>query len=212
MKVFDRFRKREKEEKQAKGNKKQAGDERKEYLFKITLLGDGAVGKTSLRKRYMGQGFTTQHLMTIGADFAILEKEIEGHKLTWQIWDLAGQESFKKVRSMYYKGCFGALLVFDMTRRSSFENLDIWLKELYRHSGRGKVPVIVLANKADLADQREVTPEEAMEYVAKLQKSVVKEGIEVKYLETSALTGLNVEEAFNMLGESIMKHLRARKG
>ncbi len=211
MKVFDRFRKREKEEKQAKGNKKQAGDERKEYLFKITLLGDGAVGKTSLRKRYMGQGFTTQHLMTIGADFAILEKEIEGHKLTWQIWDLAGQESFKKVRSMYYKGCFGALLVFDMTRRSSFENLDIWLKELYRHSGRGKVPVIVLANKADLAEQREVTPEEAMEYVVKLQKSVAKEGIEVNYLETSALTGLNVEEAFNMLGESIMKHLRAHK-
>ena len=211
MKVFDRFRKREKEEKQAQKRMKQANTERKEYLFKITLLGDGAVGKTSLRKRYMGQGFTTQHLMTIGADFAILEKEIEGHKLTWQIWDLAGQESFKKVRSMYYKGCFGALLVFDMTRRTSFENLDIWLKELYKHSGRGKVPVIVLANKADLADQREVSPEEAEEYVAKLQKSVAKEGIEVKYLETSALTGLNVEKAFNMLGDAIMKHLRARR-
>ncbi len=209
MKVFDRFRKREKEGNKQQ-EKKQSSLEKKEYLFKITLLGDGAVGKTSLRKRYMGQGFTTQHLMTIGADFAILEKEIEGNKLTWQIWDLAGQESFKKVRSMYYKGCFGALLVFDMTRRSSFENLDIWLKELYKHSGRGKIPVIVLGNKADLADQREVFPEDVEKYVAKLQKSVAKEGVEVKYLETSALTGLNVEKAFNMLGEAIMKYLRAR--
>ncbi len=204
------FKKRKEEKKKQEQTKQKQTPEEKEYLFKISLLGDGAVGKTSLRRRYMGQGFTTQHLMTIGADFAILEKEVDGIKVTWQIWDLAGQESFKNVRNMYYRGCFGALLVFDITNKQSFLNLDNWLKELLKHNGRGPIPLIILGNKVDLEEQRQVSQEEVNQYVENLKKRFSKESIEIKYLETSAKTGLNVEEAFETLGSAIFSYLKAK--
>ena len=107
------------------------------YFLKIVLLGDGAVGKTNIRKNYLGQGFTKDHLMTIGADFAaadkVLQIEDKEYNITFQIWDLAGQGTFNQVRSMYYRGVFGALVVFDVTRKNSFDNLSSWIKELYKN-------------------------------------------------------------------------------
>jgi GTPase SAR1 family protein len=111
---------------------------------------------------------------------------------------------------MYYKGCFGALMVFDRTRPSSFDNIKNWMKELKKHSGRGEIPTILLGNKYDLIETAEqVVPQEDIDkLVSELNKNSDKTGFAVKYLDTSALTGLNVEDAFETLGETILKWLK----
>ncbi len=177
-------------------------------------MGDGAVGKTSLRRNYLGVGFTEEHILTIGADFAAksVKYEFNGKKydVTFQIWDLAGQETFNSVRSMYYKGCFGGILVFDRTRPSSFQNLKHWLEELSKHSSRGHVPLIILGNKADLVEDGTGVPAEEIEdFISNLNKSYSKGKFEVHYLDTSAKTGLNVKEAFDLLGEQVLHWLKA---
>jgi len=184
------------------------------YFLKITLLGDGAVGKTNLRRNYLGQGFTQDHLMTIGADFAATEKTFEfgdqTFHVTFQIWDLAGQSTFSNVRGMYYKGCFGSLMVFDRTRPASFQNIGNWLKEMNKNSGRGEIPTVLLGNKYDLVDTaEEVVPmEDINALLADLNKDSEKRGFEITYLDTSALTGLNVDDAFISLGKSILTWLK----
>lgn len=183
------------------------------YFLKISLLGDGAVGKTNLRRNYLGQGFSSDHLMTIGADFAATEKTfvINGKTfdVTFQIWDLAGQATFSQVRSMYYKGCFGGLLVFDLTRPSSFENLNHWIKEMEKNTGRGTVPFVVLGNKYDLVETAdEIVVQDSIEkFISELNEKHSDKGFSIKYLDTSALTGLNVDVAFKYLGESILNWL-----
>ncbi|MCY3413538.1 MAG: GTP-binding protein [Candidatus Heimdallarchaeota archaeon] len=183
------------------------------YFLKIALLGDGAVGKTSIRRRYMGQGFTGDHLMTIGADFAAHDAEIvhndKDYKLTWQIWDLAGQDTFSSVRSMYYRGCFGGVLVFDRTRPTSFDSIDGWIGELKKHSGKGMVPLILLGNKYDLVESAEfVVPEDQIEAkVASLNEEYAKDNVSISYYNTSAKTGLNVGDAFDDLGHKILSYI-----
>lgn len=185
------------------------------YFLKIALLGDGAVGKTSIRRNYMGLGFTSDHLMTIGADFAAQDEKLtyddRDFNITWQIWDLAGQESFFNVRSMYYRGCFGGLLVFDRTRPTSFENLENWIEELKKHSGKGIVPIILLGNKFDLVDSAEfvVSEDEIKAKVKSLNEKYADDNVKVHYYDTSAITGLNISDAFTTLGIDILTWLKA---
>jgi Ras-related protein Rab-11A len=186
------------------------------YFLKIVLLGDGAVGKTNIRKNYLGQGFTKDHLMTIGADFAaadkVLQIEDKEYNITFQIWDLAGQGTFNQVRSMYYRGVFGALVVFDVTRKNSFDNLSSWIKELYKNSNRGAVPIVILGNKYDLFDEDEdhVKSVEINDMIELLDKELKDENFNVTYLNTSALTGLNIENAFESLGSNIINWLKSQ--
>tara|TARA_B100002019_G_scaffold287160_1_gene298735 strand:+ start:242 stop:871 length:630 start_codon:yes stop_codon:yes gene_type:complete len=186
------------------------------YFLKIVLLGDGAVGKTNIRKNYLGQGFTKDHLMTIGADFAaadkVLQIEDKEYNITFQIWDLAGQGTFNQVRSMYYRGVFGALVVFDVTRKNSFDNLSSWIKELYKNSNRGAVPIVILGNKYDLFDEDEdhVKSVEINDMIELLNKELKDENFKVTYLNTSALTGLNIENAFESLGSNIINWLKSQ--
>ena len=123
-------------------------------ILKITLLGDGAVGKTSIRNRYMGRGFKESHLMTIGADFAAVDKTVKyndkDYHVTFQIWDLAGQARFTEVRQRFYFGSLGGLLLFDITRPESFSNIPNWLNEIWKNSGTGAVPIVLIGNKSDL--------------------------------------------------------------
>lgn len=180
--------------------------------MKVCLLGDGAVGKTALRERYLGKQFSSGYVMTIGADFAVKKTRItteEGDKdVKFQIWDLAGQPRFNSVRELYYKGSHGGLLVFDITRRDSFTNLDSWVEELYKNSGRGPMPVAVLGNKVDLRNQAEdyVTEAEALEFTENL-KARIQINCEIPYLETSAKTGENVDQSFMVLAQSIREFL-----
>ena len=169
-------------------------------LWKIVLVGDGAVGKTSLRKRYLGQGFDTDYLSTMGADFALYDTEVNETHIRWQIWDLAGQPVFKDVVQAYYTKVFGGVLVYDVTRRQTFENVKKWLDDLWENSNREKnVPVVLLANKIDLREEgaESVSPDEGENLAKKLG---------LTFIETSAKSGDGVEEAFANLGKEILDY------
>ncbi len=184
----------------------------KQFVFKIVLIGDGAVGKTSIRLRYMGYGFQSSHLMTLGADFSAIEKKVvPGETWKFQIWDLAGQQMFEQVRARFYKGAQGALLVFDITRPSSFNNMPSWLNELYKFNGIGVVPVVVLANKSDLKNRKSVKFKNVIKYVDKLNELTNRYNVENFCLETSAKTGLNIDQAFEILGKNIRKRLESEE-
>ncbi|MBD3406611.1 MAG: GTP-binding protein [Candidatus Lokiarchaeota archaeon] len=179
-------------------------------LFKVVLMGDGSVGKTSLRRTYMGEGFRASYHITIGADFAVKKLKLAGgHDVSIQIWDLAGQEHFKNVRSSFYMGAQGALAVYSTVERSSFENLEKWLEECWGNTGR-KVPIVVIGNKVDLREQFKdnpamkqtiVTTEEGQAFADKIASS----GVHASFLETSAKTGQNVEAAFLELAIKILE-------
>ena len=182
-------------------------------FVKICLLGDGAVGKTSLKNRFIGESFTAKYLITIGADFAVKEVKLpdceQDYKL--QIWDLAGQPRFDAVRTLYYKGSMGAILVFDITNRSSIDNLYNWVNEFWHNSGKIAIPIIILANKKDLRDQwpSAITEEEGHEFLKALSKQTSEFGIKFHYLETSAKTGENIDTALVKLVTEIHNHLIA---
>ena len=171
-------------------------------IFKISLLGEGAVGKTSLRRTYLGESFKEGYMMTIGADFAVKKMVSKNTEYTLQIWDLAGQQRFSAVREVYYRGTAGALLVFDISRPETYSVLPNWLHELIRNNKNRIVPIVLIGNKADL---RESTPhsvpaEYAQEYADQLSEW---SGFYVPYMETSAKTGLNVEAVFDTLVQNI---------
>ena len=181
-------------------------------IAKICLLGDGKVGKTSLVNRYLGKGFTSDYLPTLGSEFASKEiqlKTVHGPKdIKFQIWDLAGQPSFDQIRRVYYKGSIGAILVFDLTRFKSLKNLEHWVKEFNDNSDVPNHTLIVLANKSDLKSQIKVTSKEIEDYIQTTLQDNNETGFQsIKFLKTSAKTGENVEEAFEYLGYSIVKKL-----
>ncbi|MFQ5979011.1 MAG: GTP-binding protein [Candidatus Heimdallarchaeota archaeon] len=184
-------------------------------VCKITLLGDGAVGKTALRNRFLGKEFTGTYTMTIGADFASKKLALEEQELKFQIWDLAGQPRFKAVREAYYRGAVGALLIYDVVRPSSFENTPTWIMEAWKHNGKGRIPIVVLGNKIDLRPTQpealQIKTEQGQALAEELSTMTSSFGFNVHFLETSAATGENVEEAFNLLGENILSYIRAKK-
>ena len=162
-------------------------------LWKIVLMGDGAVGKTSLRKRYLGEGFDTDYLSTMGADFALYDTKVEETHIRWQIWDLAGQPVFKDVVKAYYTKVFGAILVYDVTRRQTFESTEKWLDDLWTNSKRDQnVPVVILGNKIDLR-------EEGAETVSTDEGKRIADRLGLNIIETSAKTGEGVQKAFDEL-------------
>jgi len=181
--------------------------------FKVVLAGEAGVGKTSLRRSYLGVGFQTQHLSTIGADFASYSTKINEQRVNFQIWDLAGQDIFESMRNLYYKGSLGALMVFDVTDISSLEALNNWIIELEKNSGRGIVPFSILGNKVDLLDEEELNKirKNVNSVLKKYNKKFVSKGFSINYFETSAKTGHNVKIAFNNLGESIFNYLEFRR-
>jgi small GTP-binding protein len=172
-------------------------------MLKIALIGDGNVGKTSLRERFMGRGFPERYIMTIGSDFSILEKTIDGTRFLFQVWDLAGQPMYKMVRKNFYKGCRGALAVFDLTAMDSFEHIEEWVDELWENNGDGVMPIVIVGNKSDQLE-KEVSEERAKAMANLLSEKTKEYGYEIPYISTSALLGENVNEAFYTLGRSII--------
>jgi small GTP-binding protein len=176
-------------------------------VLKIVLIGDGGVGKTAIRERYLGKGFKAQYLLTIGADFAMRDDDVNGKAIRYQIWDLAGQQRFDAVREVYYKGCVGALLVYDVTRPDSYFNTPKWINELWTNNGRGRVPIVVVANKIDMRELSDdtVSEEQGRIFTDRLTKLTKPEGFSCHYIETSAKTGINIQKSFGLLGISIMR-------
>ncbi len=172
-------------------------------ILKIPLLGDMAVGKTSLRKKYLGEGFNTKYMVTIGADFSVKSVLIDDREVRLQIWDLAGQQQFATVRSLYYNGSSGAILVYDVTNPHSYENIPLWTKELLQNNDNKKIPLMLIGNKIDLRDTvrtTTVSKEEGEQLAEKLRK----EFNIVYFFETSAKTGEGVNEAFDYFVRSIL--------
>ena len=167
-------------------------------LFKVILLGDGAVGKTSIRRRYMGKGFRADFLATMGADFAFLKTKIDGINIEWQIWDLAGQPAFRNVMKSYYKGAMGALAIYDVTQPKSLESLDSWVQEVReRAETYDNLPVVLVGNKIDLRD-------EIPSSLKTFQGFVKSKSLNAGFIETSAKTGEAIEDAFITLARDII--------
>ena len=131
--------------------------------MKLVLVGDSNVGKTNIVSRFVRNRFSSETRNTIGVDFSSISLDIDGKAVKVQIWDTAGQEKYKAITNSYYKNCQGAILVFDITMRSSFENLSGWMNEIRKHS-KCEVPIIILGNKIDLETEREVSEGEARQY------------------------------------------------
>ena len=167
-------------------------------IYKVVLLGDGTVGKTSLRKRFLGQGFNQSYSMTIGADFGVKRIRVKRKPYVVQIWDIAGQERFASIRDMYLKNSDGALVMFDITKPLSFENVPNWIKHLSSANSDNPIPLVLIGNKNDLRDNDDImiSQKQAEDLVESLKEW---SGFDIEYIETSALTGENVVEAFEAL-------------
>ena len=172
------------------------------YLFKIVLLGDGAVGKTSIRRRYMGEGFKTDFLATMGADFAYLKTKIDTYDIEWSIWDLAGQPAFRGVMKSYFKGAMGALAVYDVTQPKSLDSLDSWVSEVRERAGTfDDLPIVIVGNKIDLRS-------EIPDSLKTLQGFVKSKSLNADFVETSAKTGEAIDEAFHKLAKKIIQYVK----
>ncbi|MGQ4913729.1 MAG: GTP-binding protein [Candidatus Asgardarchaeia archaeon] len=175
-------------------------------IYKVVLMGDAGVGKTSIRRNFAGKVFRESYIMTIGVEIALKTFEVKSKNLsygnvTFLIWDLGGQLKFTRVRENYYLGSSGGILVYDITNRTSFENLKNWLDELKKT--RGVIPVILVGNKIDLRSQVSDTipTEQGMKAAKELSDFY---GYDIKFIETSAKTGENIEQAFNLLALEIL--------
>ncbi|WRX20141.1 Small GTPase - like 10 [Theobroma cacao] len=187
-----------------------------EYLFKIVIIGDSAVGKSNLLSRYARNEFNPNSKATIGVEFQTQSMEIDGKEVKAQIWDTAGQERFRAVTSAYYRGAVGALIVYDISRRTTFDSVGRWLDELktylfasedvkacaylkvYAAHSDTTVARMLVGNKCDLETIRDVSVEEG--------KSLAEaEGL--FFMETSALDSTNVKKAFEIVIREIYNNV-----
>ncbi|TFG12515.1 MAG: GTP-binding protein [Promethearchaeota archaeon] len=167
-----------------------------EFKFKIILLGPGAVGKTSLLHRFVLNQFSTSYQMTMGVDFLKKEITVQNNSINLTIWDVAGQERFKFMRKNYYRGAQGALLIFDLTREDTLNKLmNKWYSEMVQFLSKD-IPFLLVGNKSDLIKEiGSVVDSNLAKNFAKSKNSV--------YIETSAKSGENVEDAFMELSRRI---------
>ena len=176
-------------------------DDQYDFIFKLVLIGDSGVGKTNILSRYLTNQFSASTQPTVGVEFGskIIKK---GEKLIkLQIWDTAGQERYKSITSAYYKGAKGAFVVYDISRKSTFDNVDKWINEL-KNNGSEDVFILLVGNKSDLNDQREISEEEVKKKA---------EVYNIAFCETSALKGNNIEFAFESLIDKITEKLEKEK-
>ncbi len=167
------------------------------FSFKVCLLGDQGVGKTSIRKVYMEEGFKNNYMKTIGVE--ISKKNIERGDIQAElvIWDMAGDVEFRNIRQSYMSGISGAVLVIDSTTEINIQTLIWWLEDINKVPHEYPIPVALVANKIDLVDLRKVT-ETNLEGVAYLLKETLGDS-PLEYFETSALNGQGINDVFSWL-------------
>ncbi|KAJ0249278.1 Ras-related protein RABA1g [Hirschfeldia incana] len=170
-------------------------DDDYDFLYKVVLIGDSGVGKSNLLSRFTRNEFSLESKSTIGVEFATRSIRVDEKTVKAQIWDTAGQERYRAITSAYYRGAVGAFLVYDVTRRVTFENVERWLKELRDHTD-ANIVVMLVGNKADLRHLRAVSTEDATAFA---------ERESTFFMETSALEALNVEDAFTQVLSQIYR-------
>ena len=168
-----------------------------EYLIKIVLVGDSGVGKTNILSRFKSNTFNIESKPTIGVEFASKSVKIKDKKVKAQIWDTAGQERYRAITGTYYKGAAGAIIIYDITKKISFNNIEKWFKELKDHLD-DKIVILLVGNKSDLKHLRVVKQEEGSALAQKYQMA---------FIETSALEGNNIDQAFEIILTNICEKL-----
>ena len=178
---------------------------RPDIRIKVILVGDAGVGKTALAMSYLHRIFSPIYLQTIGVEFYPKLINMDNRLVEFMIWDTAGQERFGFLMPMYYKGAKAALLVYDITRKETFINIETWLEKIRKYSG--DIPIILAGNKTDLEDFRLVNEDEGADLAQKNK---------LLFIETSAKTGKNVGEVFHRLFRSaydyVLDTLRVLRG
>ena len=169
-------------------------------LSAVVVIGDSGVGKSNLLSRFTRDEFNLESKSTIGVEFATRSVSIEGKTIKAQIWDTAGQERYRAITSAYYRGAVGALLVYDISKHATFENVERWLKELRDHAD-SNIVIMLVGNKSDLRHLRAVSTDEAMAFAEKHN---------LAFIETSALDSTGVETAFHRILTEIYR-LMSRK-
>ena len=169
-------------------------DQTYDMLFKVLLVGNTSVGKSSLFLRFVDKIWNDAFVPTIGVDFKIKTLNINNKNIKLQIWDTAGQERFRTIISSYYRGAHGILLIFDLTETESFESLKNWLIEIEKNTNKNVIKLLI-GNKCDLDEKRVISFDKGKDFA---------EQYNMKYIETSAKTDLNVTEAFGLIGKELM--------
>ena len=167
-----------------------------DYLFKVLLLGDSDVGKSSLILRYTEETFNSKLVNSIGVDFKMKKKEIDGKVIKVQIWDTAGHERFRSITYSYYRGANAIIIVFDLSDKKSFISITEWLKQIEKHA-KENVFKFLVGNKSDLVEQRKISYDEAKQYA---------DEHELPYIETSAKEGININELFDSSIKSFLNN------
>lgn len=183
------------------------GQKETRWIRKLVIVGEWGVGKTSLCRRYALRYYTEEYKPTIGFDILSRYIDLGNERMTLLIWDLGGQERFKKLYMnkifTFLSGAHGALAVFDITNPTTLEKIPEWVELVRRHASSSDIPIVLVGNKIDLEDQRKVSREDA--------ERVARELGLMKYMETSAKTGQNVDEAFETVVREIVARLRASR-
>ncbi|EDV21243.1 uncharacterized protein TRIADDRAFT_50847 [Trichoplax adhaerens] len=177
-----------------------------DYLIKLLALGDSGVGKTSVLYQYTEGTFNPKFISTVGIDFH--EKRLvyrpqggtgRGQRVHLQLWDTAGQERFRSLTTAFFHDAMGFLLVFDLTNRQSFRNIQDWISQLQTHAYCENPEVVLIGNKIDLAESREIAEDEG--------KKLARDLGNVEYFETSAANGINIDKAVDCLLHKVMKRM-----
>ena len=172
-----------------------------DILFKIILVGDTSVGKTNIISKYIKNLFQEDFSATIGVEFSHKQFLVDNHKIKAQIWDTAGQERYKAITKAYYKGAKGAFIVYDITRKETFDDIDKWRNELISSCNQ-EITIMLIGNKCDLEDLRQITKEQGEEKAKSFGFS---------FIETSALSGENLENGFEMLIKEIYQKYKVEQ-
>lgn len=169
--------------------------------IKLLMLGDTGVGKTCLLLRYAYETFSTTFITTIGIDFKIKHIDLDNTRVKLQIWDTAGQERFRTITLSYFKGAHGILLVYDVIDRETFESIAEWLEQIKEHAD-AEVNVILVGNKCDVDDKRQVSVAEGQ---------ALADEYSLQFFETSARNNINVDEAFRAIAKETKERLQKQE-
>jgi len=178
------------------------------FRFKFIIIGDHYVGKTSIVRRYVDKKFSKDYRATIGINIITHSFNFFGNEINLSLWDIGAQQYFKRFRRTYYMGSQAAFIVFALTDRKTFDNVKVWFDELLSFLGRNDLPIVIVGNKTDLKEQRVVSYEEGVSLVTELAEKGVSK---ISYIETSALTGENVDDSFSLISYHYIQKSKERE-
>ena len=175
-----------------------------EPMFKLVIIGNSFVGKTSLMLRYADDVFKSKHISTIGVDFKIVNVEVDGTVVKLQIWDTAGQDRFRTISSTYYRGAHGAIIVYDVSSVDSFNKVEHWLEDMDTY--KKNVYKIIVGNKNDNTDDSLNS-----KAVSSRDAQLLAKRLNLKLFETSAKENINVKEVFEDMARELLEKERLRR-